>query len=310
MKIIDLEQNTPEWLAWRRTRLMASDAGSAAKQGYKTWEQLKATQSGQEEEIPEDLQKIFDYGHEMEEVVRSTPPFDRFVPKVIEDGVYGASLDGLFQDVVLEVKSPYTKHNSKIWRLFHDFVMAKTGGPPVSNSVNLVNSFAGLAPPYILFQMIQQAQLSQCKRMLYLICMGPTREDMFLSVIDGDKLRKHWLVLEDHWNAYIDWRDGIEGVDPHLFQELIRTRKAKLAAEDEYAAAEQALFEVMGGTTGSYTLDGVTVSIEQRTRRGGVDWKELAKSYFDQPDLENIQDQYRRPDNTYTQIKVKGLNDD
>ena len=307
MTIIDLEQNTPEWLEWRRTRLMASDAGSAAKQGYKTWEQLKAAQSGQEEEIPEDLQKIFDYGHEMEEKVRTIAPFDRFKPVVIEDGVYGASLDGMCNDDVLEIKSPYTKHNSKIWQLFHDFVKAKTGGPPVSSIAYHVDYFAGLAPPYILFQMIQQAQLSQCKRMFYLICMGPTEEDMFLSIIEGKRLRLHWDVLLDHWNAYVEWRDGIEGVSPYLFQDLILARKAKLAAEEDYAVAEQALFEAMGGTTGSYTLDGVTVSIEQRTRRGGVDWKELAKSYFDQPDLEKIQDKYRRPDNTYTQIKVKGL---
>lgn len=110
MKIIELEQGTEEWLAWRRSRFMASEApiimGAAPDwMADNTWTHLRELKAGFTTMFSDFAQMMLDKGHAKEEVVRdrwneAVPPDDQIRPVCIEDdnGVYAASLDGLSAD--------------------------------------------------------------------------------------------------------------------------------------------------------------------------------------------------------------------
>jgi putative phage-type endonuclease len=123
--IVDLEQGTPAWIQWRKTRRCASE--SAALLGvalypprtpYELWE----AKSGIETPVNYYLERARKRARPLEPVARAlyeTERSDLMVPWVIdgEDG-YAASLDGLSWDGarILEVKCPFFGTRSKLWK--------------------------------------------------------------------------------------------------------------------------------------------------------------------------------------------------
>lgn len=121
MKIVDLEQGTPAWLAWRASRRMASESCSLLRCSpwyprtpYDLW-QVKSGR-GEVRVTP-----AMARGVELEATARALYEVERrdlMVPYVIDgEGGYAASLDGLSfdGDRVLEVKIPWKGTASRLW---------------------------------------------------------------------------------------------------------------------------------------------------------------------------------------------------
>lgn len=113
MKKIDLVQGSKEWLEYRRSRVMASDIPVILNVSpYKKRHQLLGEKKYGPKEISDFTKKIFQDGHDWEEVVRDHlfKQGKVFTPCVVQsqdNDRFAASLDGLSEDEtqILEVKS-------------------------------------------------------------------------------------------------------------------------------------------------------------------------------------------------------------
>jgi putative phage-type endonuclease len=121
MKIIDLEQGSPEWLLYRRSKKMASEAAALLRVSpwtprtpYELWEvkfgrrEVRVTPAmARGVELEATARALY-------EVTRS----DLMVPYVVEgEGDYATSLDGLSfdGDRILEIKCPWKGTASDLW---------------------------------------------------------------------------------------------------------------------------------------------------------------------------------------------------
>ncbi len=116
MKIINLEQRSPEWLEYRRAGIGASDASSIMGVGFKSQYQLfHDKMSGRETVVNAAMQR----GIDMEEAARQ-----EFIkmhgisvsPAVVENDLFSwqfASLDGMdvLQEFFVEIKCPGPKNH-------------------------------------------------------------------------------------------------------------------------------------------------------------------------------------------------------
>lgn len=109
MKEIKLEQGSQEWLDFRKSRIMASDIPiilgvSKWSTPYVLWQEKLGFKEGQKENF------AMRRGSELEPFVRdlyNDKHETKFVPMVIchdELEFFGASLDGIYKDEVLEIK--------------------------------------------------------------------------------------------------------------------------------------------------------------------------------------------------------------
>lgn len=112
MIIHELVQGSPEWLAYRREKLNASDAPAMLGcSPYTSRDQLiKQMALGTEQVISKATQKIFDDGHLFEALARPLAEAiiaEDLYPVTGSEGVYSASFDGLniLQDVAFEHKT-------------------------------------------------------------------------------------------------------------------------------------------------------------------------------------------------------------
>lgn len=72
MKILDVQQGSPEWLFARQSKFTASEAPAMMGCGWITREQLlRQKKTGIEPEVSESQQRLFDKGHETEAAARS-----------------------------------------------------------------------------------------------------------------------------------------------------------------------------------------------------------------------------------------------
>lgn len=167
-KFVQYEQGSPEWLAYRRKGIGASDIPSIIEcdGAYKTKTQLIESKLGRDEIHNDYTKMIFAEGHAIEEIVRTEAESQlgqRFFPCVIEsvqNPQFFASLDGMSEDGkrIIEVKS--TKK--------HDFV-------------SMVRS--GICPPVYYFQIQWQLMISGL-------------DECTLIVVDKNTGDRHPLIVE------------------------------------------------------------------------------------------------------------------
>src|SRR5690606_12796747 len=113
MKILNLQQGSPAWLAHRRTVHSASDAPAmmGASPYVSRAELIRQRATGIDREIDSATQRVFDKGHEVEPGLRDLAQAilgeDLYpVTGVSDDGYLGASFDGvtMAEDTILEAK--------------------------------------------------------------------------------------------------------------------------------------------------------------------------------------------------------------
>lgn len=145
MKILNLQQGSPEWLAHRRTVRNASDAPAmmGASPYVTRTELVRQRATGIDREIDAATQRVFDKGHAVEPALRALAEKiigeDLYpVTAVSEDGDLGASFDGvtLAEDIIFEAKQwneAKAKHvlageipPADYWQIVHQFAVCDT----------------------------------------------------------------------------------------------------------------------------------------------------------------------------------------
>jgi predicted phage-related endonuclease len=141
VKILNFEQNSPEWHAHRETARNASEAPVIMPGPSNTTrnEFLRLKAGGVRKEISAFLQKIFDRGHEVEPALRAYAEEiidDDLYPicGVSDDGFFSSSFDGVTADhrIIFEGKQPNKEKRAHIeengtvppvdyWQVVHQF---------------------------------------------------------------------------------------------------------------------------------------------------------------------------------------------
>ena len=257
MRRVALEQGTPEWLAWRQTRRMASETPCVL--GISPWAPRthaalalrKRSGSG----IPDN--KAMRWGRQHEQDGRAAAEAmlgEPLEPCCVEDvgGSYAASLDGItFRgDVITEVKCPYSGAGSDYYRM-----VAECGTPPAS-------AFA---------QVQHQLMVSGASRCLFVVWTPATVVHCW---VEPDP--EQWAVIRSAWDAF--WPlmspdacldDYIERDDDAWRDVAIAWRRAK-ADLDVATEAEKHQRDRLVALADGNTVDGAGLRVIATTRNGTI----------------------------------------
>ncbi|WP_395706838.1 lambda-exonuclease family protein [Casimicrobium huifangae] len=145
MKILNLQQGSPEWLAHRRTVRNASDAPAmmGASPYVTRAELVRQRATGIDREIDAATQRVFDKGHAVEPLLRAMA--ERIMDEDLypvtatsDDGYLSASFDGVTMDErqIFEAKQASAQkldciHDERItpvdyWQIVHQFAVCDT----------------------------------------------------------------------------------------------------------------------------------------------------------------------------------------
>lgn len=284
MKIIDLEQGTPEWLEFRRSHLGASDCATIMGEDpyrtpYQLWKQkvldetvivTPAMKRGSVLE-PEARKKI-----EQQDEVEYPP-----VCVVSEDFPWMmASLDGLSKDgVILEIKCPTeTTFNS------------------------ILNDDALIIPIHWQWQVQHQLCVTGLKEAILFIFsergavkISITRDELMIaSLIEKER---------DFWNKHVlaycapalsdeDFEERNDLVWEELAIRWRDANRARLEAEKEEDAVRKLLIEAAGDKS----CRGGGIKVTRFSKAGNIDYKSI-------PNLKDIDlEKYRKPDTVQWRI--------
>ncbi|WP_372771129.1 lambda-exonuclease family protein [Pseudoalteromonas sp.] len=267
-KIIDLEQNTPEWLAWREGKATASQSPSVmgeSKYFPHTPYEMYLIATGQAEKPF--YNKAMQRGHEFEDeaLQHANRFFDAdYKPLLAESELYknfAASLDGFDPAkklAILEIKT--TKEGGAIW----------------NNGLEIYH-----------WQLTHQcAVMGVSEAMLYAYDPDTkTAKPMLFKVKDSDikKLVKAW---NDYFNCINnfeipaltdrDYIDGekIEGLTDML-EELREIKRQQAELKNAYDLKFRDIVELCGDRPTK--INGCTIS--RTTRKGNVNYKNIPELY-------------------------------
>ena len=288
MQVVDLEQGSADWLAWRRSRCMASEAPvimGAAPDWWpvRTWEDLRDEKAGLRAERSEWLEKAAERGHNVEEAVREWAGHNLgegvFVPRVVMDdsGRYGASLDGLAGDTWLEIKTPAHGRNSKLWKA--------------------VESISPL-PDAVWWQLVHQAMvLDNTAVVCHLLVAGGGSEPLET----GDIAR--WDLLAADMGRHFDrlraeWERFLAGEPQHQegpeWKRLAEDwRDAKQLADDANARLKDIRTEMIALLGDRQEAQANGVKVQRVLSKGRADWKKAASYYSMLYGAELVEDDWR-----------------
>ena len=291
---VALEQGSDEWLAWRSGKNTASNAaavvGCAADYSHiKTWDDLRELQMGRlVVEHSSFTEQMFAKGHEEEDRCRAHL-LSGWVPICFElQGTsLAASLDAYnpASGDWSEIKSPYTKKRSKMWRT------AEEGG-----------STRTRIPDHIWWQMVHQALVLQAKddRVCYLVLWIDYQTYTIIEVPvsmmrdDMNKLRMLW----DAFNAGEDYGAADSDTNEYIWDNAIMAwcvinkaiTKAEADLEESIGAmrSEREQLETVLKDMAPHVLgddkqkDEHGVKIVRKNRKGSVSWKNTAAGLWTQ----------------------------
>lgn len=283
MRIINLEQNTNAWLAWRFGKFSASQAPSVmAESKYfpKTPYELYLVETGQR--AVQYTQAMKDgHAYESRALELTNLFFDtNYKPVCGESDInpkFAASLDGydaLAKTSVVEIKT--TTQGSSIWE----------------NGIDIYR-----------WQLVHQCLVADCnKALLIAYCKdSDTIKPMVFECSDKDKsrLQKAWdayaLATDNFMPPALTDKDYIESDDNDLADLLHTRRQAKEAISDIEARIRELEEKIYAKCTSPTKSAGF--SIYPVTRSGNVNYKKI-------PQLEGVDlDKYRGKPIRYWAIK-------
>lgn len=286
MKIINLEQGTPEWLSWRKTVITATDASAIMGVNpwvtpYKCWQRKlglieeqksnDAMQRGQRLEPEARAQFIERYGIEMTPMVVESSEFD----------FLGASLDGIsqFRRFILEIKCGGTK--------LHDMASQ------------------GIIPEYYTHQMQHQLLVTGAEKCFYYsyngkdgICLEVFPDPKFIESF-MPKAREFWksiaffdpppLQPSDYKNMSdsLDWQEYAK-----MYQETVATIKG---LEDKKDYLRRKLIELCS----DQSCSGHGLKVMKTMMKGRVAYDEI-------PEIKDLDlEQYRKSSTSSWKIFIE-----
>ena len=280
MELVKLEQNTEEWLDWRKSGYSASEAPAVmgeSKYFPKTPYQLYLVHTGQKEVV---YTKVMADGHKYEE--RALELAQEHLGENLEHGVcakrgnFLASFDGLSESgVVVEVKT--TSHGSDLWE----------------NGKSIYK-----------WQLTHQAIVANTESVL--LCVYAKDKDIIqITEVEIDPKWKEELIAA--WEQFGDAMENFEAPaltkkdyveneseqwleQAKLYNEL---KEQKAAIEEQLKQVKNYLIEQAEGQP----TKGGGVTVYPVTRKGNVQYKKI-------PELEGVDlDQYRGKSTTFWGIK-------
>ena len=201
MRIIELDQGTPEWLKWRGEKCTASDApvimGSAPHYAdVKTWDDLRIIKAGLAANVEHSdfVKRMFANGHRREAIARQAIAGAEGFPVCVEsrrDPRFAASLDSLNLEERrwAEIKAPQSQ-NSVTYQHTKEF---------------------GRPPGYILWQMVHQAgvliddgEVFGAKVTAGHFVVFMNERDYFDIRLPVEELLPLWPKLKSEWERFLD----------------------------------------------------------------------------------------------------------
>lgn len=275
MRLIEVEQGTPEWHAWRRRRRMASYAPAvmSACLYNKPRDVVSFYRDGKQSASTPAMA----YGHEHEPDARAYAANvlgEFLTPICAEDGDYGCSLDGITFDeqTIVECKAPYKGEASPIWENIARYQSA--GG-------------------YV-WQVQHQLMVSGAAQALYVVWTPKKQLHIFIhpDAAKQAELRAHWDAL---W-ADVMAGKGAERDDHEWLRAVTIYRQAKRAVDEAEADLEEAR-AVLTHLATSDCETGGGLRVQKIERKGAVDYAKV-------PELRGVDlEQYRKAPSTSWRVE-------
>jgi putative phage-type endonuclease len=292
MKIIDLKQNTPEWLEFRKTKIGASDAPIIM--GVSPWKNTH--QLYWEKMNPFKNQKTFSYmqrGHDLEPIARKQfeDKFDMMVfPTVIQHKDYDwmiASLDGLSfdKDCFVEIKCPGK----------HDHALAMMGIIPDHYKPQLQHQIACTGLSFGYYQSSNgktEVTIRVPRDDVYIDQLIEEEKKFYDCLISGrepenPELKKYKKNETDEWITKTEAYKNIENVLKSIVGQRDELEKEKNRIKDELVAL-----------SGQLNTMGNGIKLSKIVRKGSIDCDKLY-----QKEKINI-DLYRKEPIEYWNVQI------
>lgn len=259
--IVDLNQNTPEWLAFRQGKLGASDCApilgiSKWKTAYQLWQEKLGLSRGQKQSFP--MQR----GHELEDLARKCfheiTGYEVF-PKVFTHPEYNflmASLDGITEDLQVAVE---IKCNGK---------------------ENHQLAIEGKIPDYYNAQLQHQMFVCELNWMYYFSFDGKDgvafivgREELFIKEMLKKELEFYRCMIQFEPPPFTEM-DFLKRKDSSWRVASERYLNAKTLLQKYEKEAEDAKIGLLSLSNGNNT-EGFGVKVSKSVRKGSVDYKKI-----------------------------------
>lgn len=276
MKVVKLEQGTPEWLDLRRTKRCASETPIVmGVSPWGNWRTLRDTKNGNGTFKGNAATR---HGHALEPEARQAFRLEHGIvcePLIVVDGDYLASLDGYGEGVPVEIKCPYSGRNSSTWQAIEREEIE----------------------PHYHWQVQHQLMVTGADFAYFAVYVEGE-----LRVLKIEPNPDMWADICMSWDEFDEWRNQQDAAPPagddfRMAAALYRSLKTEAdAIAGKLEEARQAL--IAGMTSEDVTeFNGVTVT--KVVSKGGVDYKKV-------PELQGVNlDKYRKPDTTSYRVTVK-----
>jgi putative phage-type endonuclease len=293
MKVLNLEQQSQEWLEFRNKGIGGSDIASIAriKGAFKSYDDVLKDKAGFKSEAPSAfLQQLFQQGHEWEEVVRNSFNNDlgyNFKPLVAvhdEHENFFASFDGADEDkqTLLEVKycstdSKFSEYSKKIPKHYFAQVQWQLFISGYEKAIiAFVNANGSVSAHHITPDIKQIAVLTECAH-------------DFSAQLEAFKATAQTPAVIT----------GITSPDIETLISLKQTEKALKAKLDELSDEINKIATNILTEHKAVKIENDQVSIQIIEKQGGIDYSKI-------PELENINlNLYRKTGTKYLQTKLK-----
>lgn len=288
INIIDLQQGSEQWLEYRRSHANSSEAAcimGCARFEPDSWLKLWREKTGRGKPIFQNA--AMRAGIEREPLVRALVCSTTGVPylsAVIESGWLSASLDGLSEDSILEIKCP-SGLDSPAW----------------------VAACSGNIEPHYMAQ-VQHALMVSGKPLCQFVVAHPKNNDYIRIEIASDP--EYQKLLMEQWRAF--WRHIEEFTPPEPSERDImpmsgeaweKAAQAWRIARSNLELAQQAAdyakrnLEAMCAMCDHDICQGGGVRVQRKFRKGNVDYSKI-------PQLKGVDlEPYRKKGTSYVEVR-------
>ena len=296
--ILQMEQGTPEWLEWRRTKCTASHAAIIMGDQpdwspVRTWADLRDVMAGFEPErkSSEYLDRVAALGLAAEDGARAAymPNAKPCIAVLDDDDRFTASLDGF--DVErrqwIEIKRPAHGVKSKMIKR-----LMEANGSDIKDFIM----------PHIYWQLVHQAAVLEgtAESCLFVAWVERPPDATMTLRIPTKELLVDWPILKEQWIRFLDGYP--QGDVDHEWVELAMEYKSLKLNTDMHIAA---LKEVKDKLIAFGPRKGCGVAVIESTRKGTVDYNKAVNNLWEgsADELKKYLDMYRKPDTTSISIR-------
>lgn len=306
MKTLNLVQGSQEWLDVRLSHFTASEApvmmGKSKYQKRDDLLQLKKT--GVQKEVSDFTQRLFDRGHESEEMARPLAESivgDELYSSTGSAEIYGQSLLASFDGITMD--------GTIIWE-------HKLWNEKLAQSME-----DGKIEQHYLWQIAQQLLVSGADKCLFMTSDGTEdnqawcwvrpsgifdKKSLPLDAMIGlGGLGEKWEIeLLEGWNNFKDDLEDYELPETAEADDLLQELLSAYSVQKEIADIEIAKIKALESEikkaakqTGAKNIVSNGFKIDLVERKGSIDYGKI-------PELQKVNlDEYRKPSTTYYQIK-------